>query len=52
MDYATPLRSDGFRERGPQVTRLETFVGAAFALVAMFWWTHNIWRRRYGLPAP
>lgn len=27
----TPLRNDGFRERGKQVSRLETFVDAAFA---------------------
>jgi uncharacterized membrane protein len=77
-------RSDGFRERGAQVTRLEAFVDAAFAfavtmvvisvgvvpqsvaelndallrapafaasfaLIAMFWYAHNVWSRRYGL---
>jgi uncharacterized membrane protein len=31
MEQATARRSDGFRERGQQVTRLETFVDAAFA---------------------
>lgn len=77
-------RSDGFRERGDQVTRLEAFVDAAFAfaltllaisidsipgnreeliaalkgvpafaasfaVLAMFWWDHNQWSRRFGL---
>ncbi|MCA8941055.1 MAG: DUF1211 domain-containing protein [Planctomycetes bacterium] len=76
-------RSDGFRERGHQVTRLEAFVDASFAfaltllvisedvpksvdalaasllavpgllcsfaLIAMFWFAHNTWSRRYGL---
>ncbi len=31
MDFNAPRRSDGFRERGHQVTRVETFVDAAFA---------------------
>jgi hypothetical protein len=31
MDNERPLRPDGFRERGDRVTRLETFVDAAFA---------------------
>jgi uncharacterized membrane protein len=84
MNVSLPRRADGFRERGQQVTRLETFVDAAFAfaltmllisvgdvpdsiaalvdalgripafagtfaLLAMFWWAHNTWSRRYGL---
>lgn len=84
MDPAAILRTDGFRERGGQVTRLEAFVDAAFAfavtllvisgnelpanvpellaamkqvpafacsfgLIAMFWYAHNSWSRRYGL---
>jgi hypothetical protein len=31
MSPSLPRRADGFRERGQQVTRLETFVDAAFA---------------------
>ena len=31
MDATPPLRKDGFRERGHQVTRLEAFVDASFA---------------------
>lgn len=31
MDATPPLRQDGFRERGHQVTRLEAFVDASFA---------------------
>ncbi|HVF34919.1 MAG TPA: TMEM175 family protein [Candidatus Saccharimonadia bacterium] len=31
MDRTPPMRKDGFRERGHQVTRLEAFVDAAFA---------------------
>jgi uncharacterized membrane protein len=31
METGSPLRKDGFRERGQQVTRLEAFVDAAFA---------------------
>ena len=31
MDPQPPIRRDGFRERGHQVTRLEAFVDAAFA---------------------
>ena len=85
MHASTPAtRSDGFRERGTNVTRLEAFVDAAFAfavtmvvisvgsvprsvvelgdallgapafaasfaLIAMFWYAHNVWSRRYGL---
>ena len=85
MNDAAPLRrSDGFRERGANVTRLEAFVDAAFAfavtllvisldavptnldeltaalkrtpafaasfsLVALFWFAHHTWSRRYGL---
>ena len=31
MDRLPPVRKDGFRERGQQITRLEAFVDAAFA---------------------
>jgi len=78
------LRSDGFRERGGEVTRIEAFVDAAFAFavtmlvisvgaipdsipkllvalkgtpafaacfaqIALFWYEHMSWSRRYGL---
>ncbi len=47
---ALPVRN-GVRQRGRDMTRLETFCDAAFAFaaIAYFWWAHRTWSRRYGL---
>src|SRR6266508_2737077 len=51
-------RLHGFRLRGMQMTRLETFIDAAFAFAVsmlviaaqgIFWRGHWLWSRRYGL---
>jgi len=45
-----PLKN-GFRQRGMEMTRLETFADAAFAFanIMMFWYAHHKWSRRFGL---